>query len=46
MENIIYFSYILTFPLKLKVKDFGRLSLKIENRFKILNAVEVDVGSK
>jgi len=30
MENIIYFSYIVTSPLKLKVKNPGSLSLKIE----------------
>jgi len=34
MENILYFSYILTFHLKLKVEDSGTLSLKLEAGFK------------
>jgi hypothetical protein len=33
-ENIIYFPYILTSSLKLKVEDSGSLRLKIGNRFK------------
>jgi len=34
MENILYFPYVLTSLLKLKVEDSGTLSLKLEVGFK------------
>jgi hypothetical protein len=49
IENILYFPYILTSPLKLKVEDSRTLSLKLEAEFKCSRSRWLDqngVGEK